>query len=85
MSHSLQNGKSMEVMSSRPRSDIYINLPALKKLDALLLLQREEFWYVEQGSMSGNSRSGSFRKIPQPQRKDEKWWLPIPCVSLEGF
>ncbi|KAF5780946.1 putative PRONE domain, Rop guanine nucleotide exchange factor [Helianthus annuus] len=48
MSHSLQNGKAMEVMSSRPRSDIYINLPALKKLDALLLLQREEFWYVEQ-------------------------------------
>ncbi|KAJ0869622.1 putative PRONE domain, Rop guanine nucleotide exchange factor [Helianthus annuus] len=37
MSHSLQNGKAMEVMSSRPRSDIYINLPALKKLDALLL------------------------------------------------
>ncbi|KAM0053077.1 putative PRONE domain, Rop guanine nucleotide exchange factor [Helianthus debilis subsp. tardiflorus] len=37
MSHSLQNGKAMEVMSSRPRSDIYINLPALKKFDALLL------------------------------------------------
>ncbi|MFS7963586.1 putative PRONE domain, Rop guanine nucleotide exchange factor [Helianthus anomalus] len=33
----LSNGKAMEVMSSRPRLDIYINLPALKKLDALLL------------------------------------------------
>ncbi|MFS7996772.1 putative PRONE domain-containing protein [Helianthus anomalus] len=29
-------------MSSRPRSDIYINLPALKKLDAFLLLQRDK-------------------------------------------
>ncbi|KAI7733634.1 hypothetical protein M8C21_028577 [Ambrosia artemisiifolia] len=89
-SHSLQNGKTVEVMSSRPRPDIYINLPALKKLDALLLeildsFKETEFWYVEQGSMSGNSRSGSFRKIPQPQRKDEKWWLPVPCVSPEGL
>ncbi|KAL8208055.1 hypothetical protein R6Q57_007467 [Mikania cordata] len=89
-SHSLQNGKAMEVMSSRPRSDICINLPALKKLDALLLeildsFQETEFWYVEQGSMSGNSRTGSFRKIPQPQRKDEKWWLPVPCVASEGL
>ncbi|MFS7994122.1 putative PRONE domain, Rop guanine nucleotide exchange factor [Helianthus anomalus] len=39
----------MEMISSRPRSDICINLPALKKLDAFLLT---EFWYVEQGSMS---------------------------------
>ncbi|XP_071697101.1 rop guanine nucleotide exchange factor 3-like [Rutidosis leptorrhynchoides] len=89
-SHSLQNGKPMEVMSSRPRSDIYVNLPALKKLDALLLeilesFQETEFWYVEQGSMSNNSRTGSFRKLPQPQRKDEKWWLPVPCVAAEGL
>ncbi|KAJ0876671.1 putative PRONE domain, Rop guanine nucleotide exchange factor [Helianthus annuus] len=45
------------MMSSRPRSDIYINLPALKKLDAFLLeildsFKETEFWYVEQGSMS---------------------------------
>ncbi|GJX12915.1 Rop guanine nucleotide exchange factor 3-like protein [Tanacetum coccineum] len=89
-SHSLHNGKPMEVMSSRPRSDIYINLPALKKLDALLLeilesFQETEFWYVEQGSILSNSRSGSFRKIPQAQRKDEKWWLPVPCLPSEGL
>ncbi|KAL3829665.1 hypothetical protein ACJIZ3_018467 [Penstemon smallii] len=83
------------VMTSRPRSDIYINLPALKKLDAMLLdildsFQETEFWYVENGSMSGNStRLGSFRRIvqpqPQPQRKEEKWWLPVPCVSTDGL
>ncbi|PWA65810.1 RHO guanyl-nucleotide exchange factor 3 [Artemisia annua] len=89
-SHSLHNGKPMEVMSSRPRSDIYINLPALKKLDALLLeilesFQETEFWYVEQGSISSNSRTGSFRKIPKAQRKDEKWWLPVPCMPSEGL
>ncbi|KAK9069702.1 hypothetical protein SSX86_011606 [Deinandra increscens subsp. villosa] len=37
------------MMSRRPRSDTYINLLALKKLSVLLL-----------GSMSGNTRTGSF-------------------------
>lgn len=89
----LKDGTTLEVMESRPRSDIYINLPALKKLDAMLLdildsFQETEFWYAEQGSMSGNStRSGSFRKIvqAQPQRKEEKWWLPVPCVPHGGL
>ncbi|KAK6162326.1 hypothetical protein DH2020_002167 [Rehmannia glutinosa] len=89
----LKDGTTLEVMTSRPRSDIYINLPALRKLDAMLLgildsFQETEFWYAEQGSMSGNStRSGSFRRIvqPQSQRKDEKWWLPVPCVSPDGL
>ncbi|XP_047983026.1 rop guanine nucleotide exchange factor 3-like [Salvia hispanica] len=89
----LKDGTTLEVMASRPRSDIHINLPALKKLDALLLdvldsFRDNEFWYAEQGSMSGNStRSGSFRRIvqPQTQRNEEKWWLPVPCVPLGGL
>ncbi|KAI3703197.1 hypothetical protein L1987_73102 [Smallanthus sonchifolius] len=89
-SQNLQNRPSMEMMISQPRSDIDINLPALIKLDALLIeildsFQETEFWYDEQGSMSGNSRSGSFRGIPQPQRKEEKWWLPLPRVSAGGL
>lgn len=49
--------------------------------------QEMEFWYVEQGSMSGNSsRPGSFRRIVQPlQRQEEKWWLPVPCVPSGGL
>ncbi|KAJ6670004.1 hypothetical protein OIU85_023194, partial [Salix viminalis] len=67
----------MQVMESRPRSDIYITLPALRKLDAMLMevldsFQDAEFWYAEQGSMSSNStRSGSFRRVIT-QRKEEK-------------
>lgn len=39
----------VQVMATRPRSDIYINLPALKKLDAMLIdildsFQKAEFW-----------------------------------------
>ncbi|CAI9278004.1 unnamed protein product [Lactuca saligna] len=86
----LQNGASMEMMFSRLRSDIDINLPALIKLDALLIeilesFQETEFWYDEQGSVSGKSLNGSFRKVPQPHRKEEKWWLPVPCVPSGGL
>jgi hypothetical protein len=57
--------------------------------------QDTEFWYAEQGSISGNSnrsshssagshsKAGSFRIIAQ--RKDEKWWLPVPCVHSGGL
>ncbi|KAI8545118.1 hypothetical protein RHMOL_Rhmol07G0017800 [Rhododendron molle] len=91
-SKDLHDGTTLEVMAGMPRSDIYINLPALRKLDTMLLeilegFQEMEFWYVEQGSMSGNSsRPGSFRRIVQPlQRQEEKWWLPVPCVPSGGL
>lgn len=91
-SKNLHDGTTLEVMAGMPRSDIYMNLPALKKLDTMLLeilegFQEREFWYVEQGSLSGNStRAGSFRRIVQPlQRKEEKWWLPVPCVPSGGL
>ncbi|KAE9595519.1 hypothetical protein Lal_00030619 [Lupinus albus] len=87
----LDDGTIVEMMTSRARSDIYINLPAIQKLEAMLLEILEsfddtEFWYAEQGSISGNStrsRGGSFRKVVQ--RKDEKWWLPVPCVHPGGI
>ncbi|GAA0161985.1 guanyl-nucleotide exchange factor [Lithospermum erythrorhizon] len=86
----LTDGTTVEVMTSRPRTDLYINLPALRKLDALLLdildsFEASEFWYKEKGSMAGNLQSGSFRKIALPQHKEEKWWLPVPCVPTGGL
>ncbi|XP_048320673.1 rop guanine nucleotide exchange factor 3 isoform X2 [Ziziphus jujuba] len=90
-SQNLQDGTAVEVMASRPRLDIYINLPALRKLDTMLIeildsFQDTEFWYAEHGSMSSNStRLGSFRRIVQVQRTEEKWWLPVPCVPPEGL
>lgn len=91
-SQNLKDGTVVEIMTNTPRSDININLPALRKLDAMLIELLEgfkdtEFWYAEHGSISGNSvRSGSFRRIiPQPQRKEGKWWLPVPCVPPHGL
>ncbi|XP_071722252.1 rop guanine nucleotide exchange factor 3-like [Rutidosis leptorrhynchoides] len=90
-SQNLHNGTALEVMESRPRADIYVNLPALRKLDAMLIeildsFQETEFWYAEQGSMSSNSSPslGSFRRVVV-ERKEEKWWLPVPCVPTGGL
>ncbi|XP_010457089.1 PREDICTED: rop guanine nucleotide exchange factor 2 isoform X1 [Camelina sativa] len=92
-SQNLSNGATVEVMESRPRADIYINLPALRKLDSMLMealnsFQKTEFWYAEEGSLSmkstTRSATGSFRKVIV-QRKEEKWWLPIPLVPSEGL
>ncbi|KAI6702498.1 hypothetical protein NL676_011634 [Syzygium grande] len=86
----LQDGTAVEVMTSRPRSDIFINLPALRKLDAMLLaildsFEETEFCYAEHGSMLPNSTCrGSFRRVIA-QRKEEKWWLPVPCISPGGL
>lgn len=40
-SQALPDGTRVEVMATRPRSDIYINLPALEKLDAMLIVRLE--------------------------------------------
>ncbi|KAM1020110.1 hypothetical protein ACFX13_042145 [Malus domestica] len=85
----LPDGKKLEVMTCRPRSDLFMNLPALRKLDNMLLeildsFTNTEFWYVDQGVMAPESDgSASFRKTVQ--RQEEKWWLPVPRVAAEGL
>ncbi|XP_019053081.1 PREDICTED: rop guanine nucleotide exchange factor 3-like isoform X2 [Nelumbo nucifera] len=84
-----QDDKSIELMTSRPRSDISMNLPALQKLDTMLLdilesFKESEFWYVDEGNLPLNTNpTGSFRRVIQ--RKEEKWWLPVPCVPPGGL
>ncbi|KAL8161894.1 hypothetical protein V2J09_013383 [Rumex salicifolius] len=83
------DGTKLEVMTCRPRSDIFINLPALRKLDNLLLdildsFKGTEFWYVDQGILASNcDGSTSFRKTLK--RQEEKWWLPVPRVPPGGL
>ncbi|PSR93155.1 Rop guanine nucleotide exchange factor like [Actinidia chinensis var. chinensis] len=83
------DGSKLEVMTCRPRSDIFINLPALRKLDNLLLeildsFTSTEFWYVDQGIIAPEADSStSFCK--SLQRQEEKWWLPVPRVPAGGL
>lgn len=87
----LPQGGSLEVMISRPRSDLYINLPALKKLDAMLLetldsFSDTEFWYVDRGILLGDVNDDGYVPVrPPSQRQEDKWWLPTPKVPTNGL
>ncbi|XP_043713659.1 rop guanine nucleotide exchange factor 1-like [Telopea speciosissima] len=88
-------GGTFEVMVTRPRSDLYINLPALKKLDAMLLsildgFRDTEFWYVDRGIIVAEAGDGdaypSSSSLGRPSiRQEEKWWLPCPKVPPNGL
>ncbi|CAD6218274.1 unnamed protein product [Miscanthus lutarioriparius] len=90
-----EGGGQFEVMIPRPRSDLYMNLPALKKLDAMLLAMIDgfkgtEFWYVDRGVMvedsGGPFPSSSSSSCGRPSvRQEEKWWLPCPRVPPKGL
>lgn len=85
-------GRTCEVMATRPRSDLYMNLPALKKIDAMLIsmldgFQETEFWYVDGGVIVPDAEV-----YPSPTssgrpsvRQEEKWWLPYPKVPPKGL
>ncbi|CAK9171817.1 unnamed protein product [Ilex paraguariensis] len=83
------DGRKLEVMTCMPRSDLFINLPALRKLDYMLLeildsFSNTEFWYVDQGIVAPEADgSASFHKTLQ--RQEEKWWLPVPRVPPGGL
>ncbi|XP_047172520.1 rop guanine nucleotide exchange factor 7-like [Vigna umbellata] len=83
------DGTKLEVMTCRPRSDLYVNLPALRKLDNMLLeildsFVNTEFWYVDQGVLAPDADGpSSFRQALK--RQEEKWWLPVPRVPPCGL
>ncbi|CAI0407895.1 unnamed protein product [Linum tenue] len=89
-------GGTYEIMASRPRSDLYMNLPALKKLDAMLIgmleeFRETEFWYVDRGIVVAEERDEDVLYPPgfsggRPSiRQEEKWWLPCPKVPPNGL
>uniref|UniRef100_A0A1J3HPP1 Rop guanine nucleotide exchange factor 7 n=1 Tax=Noccaea caerulescens TaxID=107243 RepID=A0A1J3HPP1_NOCCA len=85
------DGSKLEIMTCRPRSDLYVNLPALRKLDNMLLeildsFEETEFWYVDQGIMAHETAAdGSISSRKSFQRQEDKWWLPVPRVSPGGL
>ncbi|KAJ4746341.1 rop guanine nucleotide exchange factor-like protein [Rhynchospora pubera] len=74
------NGRILEIMTPKARSDIHVNLPALQKLDSMLIevldsMIGTEFWYEECGSKAGQDG----------QRQSKRWWLPSPRVPETGL
>ncbi|KNA13887.1 hypothetical protein SOVF_112490 [Spinacia oleracea] len=83
-------GGTFEVMATRPRSDLYVNLPALKKLDAMLLSMLEgfketEFWYADRESDDRDPLKTAVSNGRPSVRQEDKWWLPCPKVPPRGL
>ncbi|OAY80546.1 rho guanine nucleotide exchange factor 8-like [Ananas comosus] len=78
-----KDGQSMEIMITQQRRDLQMNIPALKKLDAMLIgfldnfKDQTEFWYVKADSEESDEGSA--------QRKGDKWWLPTVKVPSNGL
>lgn len=88
-------GGTFEVMATRQRSDLYVNLPALKKLDAMLISILDgfcdsEFHYVDRGIVVGDTDDNESFPLSSSSgrpsiRQEEKWWLPFPKVPATGL
>lgn len=88
-------GGTFEVMVTRPRSDLYVNLPALKKLDTMLVsildgFHDSEFCYVDRGIIVAGADDTETFPVPSSSGRpsislEEKWWLPFPKVPPNGL
>ncbi|CAN1347348.1 Rop guanine nucleotide exchange factor 12 [Linum perenne] len=73
---------TLQIMVTRQRNDLLMNIPALRKLDAMLIdcldnfKEQSEFTYVSRDAP--DSEKGS-------KRKEEKWWLPTVKVPANGL
>ncbi|CAA0825353.1 Rop guanine nucleotide exchange factor 1 [Striga hermonthica] len=92
-----RGGSSFEIMVTRQRSDLYTNLPALKKLDGMLMsilegFRDSEFYYVDRSVVvsSGDHAEAYLPCSPSSAGRpsaalEEKWWLPFPKVPARGL
>ncbi|KEH28792.1 RHO guanyl-nucleotide exchange factor [Medicago truncatula] len=77
-----KDGSIMEIMTTRQRTDLHMNIPALRKLDAMLIdcldnfKDQSEFYYVSKDADDPDRSNG---------KNDDKWWLPTPKVPAEGL
>ncbi|PQP95781.1 rop guanine nucleotide exchange factor 9 isoform X2 [Prunus yedoensis var. nudiflora] len=81
---SQQNGTNMEIMVTRQRNDLHMNIPALRKLDGMLIGHLDsfgtpsEFWYVKRDAQDSE-------KGDDAPRNEDKWWKPTVKVPPEGL
>ncbi|CAK9155177.1 unnamed protein product [Ilex paraguariensis] len=76
-----KDGTNMEIMITQQRRDLLMNIPALRKLDAMLIdcldnfKEHNEFWYVSRDA--DESEKGI--------QRNDKWWLPTVKVPPNGL
>ncbi|GMN37207.1 hypothetical protein TIFTF001_006640 [Ficus carica] len=78
-----KDGTQMEIMVTRQRTDLHMNIPALRKLDAMLIDCLDNF--KDQNEFSYVSKDAPDSEKGKTKRKDDKWWLPTPKVPTDGL
>ncbi|XP_038995561.1 rop guanine nucleotide exchange factor 12-like [Hibiscus syriacus] len=75
-----KDGSDMEIMVTKQRKDLLMNIPALKTLDRMLIdcldafKDQNEFYYLSKDAPDSERK-----------RKDDKWWLPTVKVPPGGL
>ncbi|KAE8662984.1 Rop guanine nucleotide exchange factor 12 [Hibiscus syriacus] len=78
-----KDGSNMEIMTTKQRTDLLMNIPALRTLDSMLLdclesfKGQNEFYYLSKDA--SNEEKGNSKRI------DDKWWLPTVKVPENGL
>ncbi|XP_062206489.1 rop guanine nucleotide exchange factor 12-like [Phragmites australis] len=77
-----EDGTNMEVMGTQQRRDLLMNIPALRKLDEMLLEyldnfdEDQEFWYASNDADESEEDTA---------RQGDRWWMPTVRVPPEGL
>lgn len=76
------DGGTVEIMIPKARGDVHMNLPALQKLDSMLIetldsMVNTEFWYSELGSRAEERSKSS--------GESKRWWISSPKVPDSGL
>ncbi|KAK8574742.1 hypothetical protein V6N13_034007 [Hibiscus sabdariffa] len=75
-----KDGSEMEIMVTKQRKDLLMNIPALRTLDRMLIdgldtfEGQTEFYYLSKDAPDSERK-----------RKDDKWWLPTVKVRPNGL
>ncbi|KAG4154582.1 hypothetical protein ERO13_D03G060700v2 [Gossypium hirsutum] len=78
-----KDGSDMEIMVTKQRNDLLMNIPALRTLDRMLIdgldtfKDQTEFYYL--------SKDASDSEKGNNKREDDKWWLPTVKVPPDGL
>ncbi|GMI78024.1 MATERNAL EFFECT EMBRYO ARREST 64, ROP (rho of plants) guanine nucleotide exchange factor 12 [Hibiscus trionum] len=78
-----KDGSNMEIMVTKQRGDLLMNIPALRTLDAMLLECLDSF--KDQNEFSYLSKDATNEEKGNCRRVDGKWWLPTVKVPENGL
>ncbi|KAE8699474.1 Rho guanine nucleotide exchange factor 8 [Hibiscus syriacus] len=78
-----KDGANMEIMVTKQRIDLHMNIPALRKLDTMLIESLDNF--KDQNEFYYLSKDAPDSEKGKNKRKDDKWWLPTVKVPQDGL